>query len=105
MEACVLIACATGNRDEAAMIARTLVEERLAACVQLFPIHSIYRWQGAVHSGDEWMLNIKTRAAAAPAVNERIKAIHSYDLPEVTVTPIIDGSAAYLEWVAASVKG
>lgn len=103
MEACVLIACATGSRGEADSIARALVEERLAACVQLFPIHSVYRWDGGVQSEDEWMLHIKTRATAAGAIGARIRAIHSYALPEVTVMPIIDGSAEYLEWVAMSV--
>lgn len=104
MEDCVSVACATGSRDEAVTIARTLVEERLAACAQMFAIHSIYRWEGAIRSGDEWALNIKTRAAAAPLVVERIRALHSYALPEVAVTPIIDGSPDYLKWVAASVE-
>jgi periplasmic divalent cation tolerance protein len=103
MEAWASIAGATGSHDEAAMIARTLVEERLAACVQLVPVRSAYRWDGAAQSDDESMLTIKTRADAAPAVGERIKVLRSYALPDVTVTPIIDGSPGYLEWVAASV--
>src|SRR5260221_600199 len=103
MEDCVLIACVTGSRDEAVTIGRTLVEERLAACAQYFPIDSIYRWEGMVQQDAEWLVHIKTSAAAAPAVTERILALHSYAVPEVTVTAVIGGSPAYLEWVSVSV--
>jgi periplasmic divalent cation tolerance protein len=103
MENFVQIACAAGSREEAVMIGRTLVEERLAACVQTFAIDSIYRWEGAVEESAEWLLHIKTSAAAAQAVTDRILALHSYAVPEVTVTPIIGGSPAYLEWLAVSV--
>jgi periplasmic divalent cation tolerance protein len=103
MEDCVLIACATGSREEAARIGRTLVAERLAACAQMFAIDSIYRWDGKVQEDAEWLLHVKTSAAAAQAATDRILALHSYAVPEVTVMPIIGGSPAYLEWVAVSV--
>jgi|KBSMisStaDraftv2_1062788.scaffolds.fasta_scaffold197407_3 periplasmic divalent cation tolerance protein len=103
MTDCVLIACTTGRREDAAMIGRTLVEERLAACAQFFAIDSIYRWEGAVQEDAEWLVCIKTSAAAVQAVVDRILALHSYAVPEVTVTPIIGGSPAYLDWVTVSV--
>jgi len=103
MENCVVIACATASREEAARIGHALVAERLAACAQMFAIDSIYRWEGKVQEDAEWMVQAKTSAAAAQAATDRILALHSYAVPEVTVTPIIGGSPAYLEWVAVSV--
>jgi periplasmic divalent cation tolerance protein len=103
MKDCVQIACAAGSREEAARIGRTLVEERLAACAQIFAIDSVYRWEGAIEQSAEWMIHIKTSAEAAAALTDRILVLHSYDVPEVTVTPIIGGSPAYLDWVAVSV--
>jgi len=103
MTDCVLIACTTGRREDAAMIGRTLVEERLAACAQFFAIDSIYRWEGAVQEDAECMVHIKTPAAAAQPVADRTPALHTYAVPEGTVTPIIGGSPAYLDWVTVSV--
>lgn len=87
----------TGRR-----IARALVEERLAACVNVLPgVHSIYRWKGAVEESDEVMLVAKTRAERAPALAARVRALHPYELPEVVALPVTDGSRAYLRWVVA----
>jgi periplasmic divalent cation tolerance protein len=87
----------TGRR-----IARALVEERLAACVNVLPgVHSIYRWKGAVEEADEVMLVAKTRAERAAALAARVRALHPYELPEVVVLPVRGGSRAYLQWVAA----
>jgi periplasmic divalent cation tolerance protein len=82
-------------------IARHLVEERLAACVnRLGPCRSVYRWQGAVEEAEEIPLLIKTTAARYPAVEAAIRALHPYELPEVVAVRIERGLPAYLAWVA-----
>jgi periplasmic divalent cation tolerance protein len=87
----------TGRR-----IARALVEERLAACVNVVPgVTSIYRWKGAVEEAAEVMLVAKTRAERAAALAARVRALHPYELPEVVALPVTDGSRAYLRWVVA----
>ena len=82
-----------------------MVGEKLAACVQLAPIESWYRWQGAVEKAAEVRLEIKTTAALAQAVEQRIRALHSYDVPEIVTVAVTGGSADYLAWVEASVEG
>lgn len=99
----IMTSCAT--RDEAQRIASTLVEERLAACVQILPATSIYRWKGAVEHAEEHVLHIKTRAALALPVEQRVRGLHGYDLPEVVVMRAAGGSAEYLAWVNAETGG
>ncbi|WP_217125972.1 divalent-cation tolerance protein CutA [Hydrogenophilus thiooxidans] len=85
-------------------LARTLVDESLAACCNLIPaIRSIYRWQGERCEEAEWLLVIKTTAAALSRLTERITALHPYEVPEVVALPIVGGAEPYLEWVAQSV--
>jgi len=81
-------------------LASTLVNERLAACVNvLAEMQSIYRWQGKVESAAERQLLIKTRLPLVDALEKRIKQLHPYDLPEFIVVPIVGGSARYLAWI------
>lgn len=88
------------NIDLAEKIARTLVEEHLAACVNILPpVRSIYRWHGQIESADERLLLIKTRTQDYPAIERRIRALHSYELPEVIAVPIVNGLPAYLSWL------
>ena len=95
----------TGSEDEARNIASTLVERQLAACVNIVPqIESIYRWQGKVESAQEWLLLIKTSAEKFAEVRDAIRELHSYDLPECIAINIEDGSPAYLQWIADSIK-
>ena len=90
---------------EAEPLARTLVEERLAACVNLLPpMTSIYRWQGAVEEERERLLLIKTTRGRLEALRARLGTLHPYELPEFLVLPVDGGSAAYLEWVRDSVE-
>jgi periplasmic divalent cation tolerance protein len=90
------------DRD-AADVARTLVEERLAACVAVgAPLQSIYRWQGAVEQAEERPLTIKTTDGRLAALEARLTALHPYDVPEFLVVPVTGGSAAYLSWMAES---
>jgi periplasmic divalent cation tolerance protein len=92
------------DEPAAALLARALVEERLAACVNVVPgAHSIYRWKGAVETARECLLVIKTTAAAAPRVAERLRALHPYELPEIVTLATDSADAAYARWVAESV--
>jgi periplasmic divalent cation tolerance protein len=100
-----IVLCSAGSEDEARKIARHLVEQRLAACVNIIPrMESIYRWQGKLESSGEWLLLIKTTVERFPAVRDAIRDLHSYELPECIAISIEDGSSGYLEWIAQSVK-
>jgi len=92
------------NRESAMQIAERLVEERLAACVNVLgECTSVYRWQGAVQREPEVPLFIKTLPEAYGRVEAAIRALHPYELPEIVAVPISAGLAGYLEWVAAEV--
>lgn len=105
MSDAVLILTTVPDATLGETIARTLVEERLAACVNLLaPMTSIYRWRGGVHRDTEQQLLIKTTRDRVPAVQARLTDLHSYQVPESLVLTVADGSAAYLEWVALSVR-
>lgn len=89
------------SEDEAERLARGIVGARLGACVQIVgPIRSLYWWQGSVDDAREWQLLVKTTAERVPALQEHIKANHSYDTPEVIVTPILSGNPDYLNWIS-----
>ena len=97
----------TNCPDEACAnaIALALVEEKLAACVNLLPrVQSIYRWQGAVESASEIPLLIKSTAANYPAVEARIGELHPYEVPEIIALPITQGLPAYLNWLATETR-
>jgi periplasmic divalent cation tolerance protein len=99
----VLTTCS--SPEEARRIAQELVERRLAACVNIVPqIESVYRWKGEVETATEWLLIIKTTANAFEQLRDALAKLHSYDVPECIEVVIEHGSAAYLEWIAASVS-
>ncbi len=88
------------SKDKAEEIAKKVVEERLAACVQITgPGMSIYRWQGKIIKEQEWFLIFKTRAELYDALEREIKALHDYDVPEILALPVVKGNSDYLEWV------
>ena len=96
----VITTCA--DQESAGLIAERLVEERLAACVQMFPIASVYRWEGAVQKAEEWMLFCKIRSSDYATVEVAIRAEHSYSNPEIIEVGIEKGASAYLEWIASA---
>ena len=99
-----LIISTAGSRDEASRIAQALVSESLAACVNLVgPVESVYRWQGKVESCDEFLMLIKTTSARAGNAMDRLRELHSYELPEAIELDISGGSADYLRWIQDSV--
>jgi periplasmic divalent cation tolerance protein len=99
-----IVLTTSGSEEEARKIGRYLVEQGLAACVNIIPrVESIYRWQGKVESAQEWLLIIKTTAERFPAVRDAIRELHSYDLPECISFSVEDGSSPYLKWLEESV--
>jgi periplasmic divalent cation tolerance protein len=98
----VLVFTTAPAGPQAEHIARALVEERLAACVNVSPtMTSIYRWHGGVEREHECQLVIKTTRARLAALEQRVKALHPYELPEFLVVPVSEASPAYVEWVRA----
>ncbi len=94
----VLVTC--GSEEEALKIANALVEDRLAACVNLVaPIRSIYRWEGKISDEEEWLLIVKTQKHRFETVEKKVKSLHSYSVPEIIGVPITEGSWAYLNWI------
>ena len=93
------------DADEAERIGSTVIEERLAACINIFPnVRSIYRWHGAIETSDEVAAILKTSAAMADALITRIGALHSYDVPCVVTWPIDKVLASYADWIEGSVS-
>jgi periplasmic divalent cation tolerance protein len=96
----IVILVTAGSEAEAEMIAKAVVEEQIAACVNILsPMRSVYRWEGKVTDDREWLLLIKTRAERFAAVETRVKALHSYQVPEVIALPIMAGTEEYLRWL------
>ena len=99
MEALVIYITAP-SEEEATKIARILVEEHLAGCVNIVKdIRSIYLWQGKVEDEKEVLMIVKTRPQLFSALTARVKALHSYMVPEVIAIPVVDGSDAYINWL------
>ena len=95
-----IVLTTASNPEEAQRIARTLVEERLAACATLIPsVRSIYRWEGKIEDAAETLVLIKTSAEQLAALEVRLHALHSYQTPEFLVIEGVGGSSAYLAWM------
>jgi len=100
----ILVLTTAGSEKNAKTIAETLVQRRLAACVNILPkLTSIYRWQEKIETAEEWLLIIKTTRKNFTAVRDAIKDLHTYELPECISVAIDDGSEGYLGWIAESV--
>lgn len=95
----------TSSPEEARKIGRALIEERLAACVNILDrMSSLYWWEGKVTEGNEAVLIAKSREDLVPALTERVKALHSYTVPCVVAFPITQGNKDFLEWIGAETK-
>ncbi len=97
----VIVMTTCASEEQARELAAALLEKRLAACVQSSDISSTYRWKGAIETGNEVRLMIKAREADYLAIEELIKALHSYETPEVVAIPLVAGSCDYLTWIDA----
>ena len=100
MDEPILLYITCANKDEAKSIARVLIEERLIACANILgEITSIYRWEGAVAEGDEIAILLKTRSNMEVRVTERVKELHSYDVPCIIGLPITGGNPDFIHWI------
>jgi periplasmic divalent cation tolerance protein len=101
----IAVLMTSANREEAGRLAEMLVDERLAACVQILPeMESVYRWQGKVEQQREVLLIAKTSAARFEELESKVRALHCYETPEIVAVPLIAGSPSYLAWLNASVS-
>ena len=92
--------CTCPDADSATHIAESLVEKRLAACVNIVPgLRSVYRWQGGIERAEEVLLMIKTTSARLDSLQRHIDALHPYELPELIAVEVVGGSPAYLDWI------
>ena len=102
MTGCCQIVTSIDSPERANELAAALVDEHLAACVQVAgPVESVYRWKGAVERAREWVIVVKTSAARRADAMARIEALHPYDLPEIVSHDITDGFQPYLDWIAS----
>lgn len=98
----VVTTCA--DRDAAQSMARALVEQRLAACVQMLPIASVYRWKGEIEEAAEILLLFKIKSEDYEEVEKSILALHDYETPQIVALPIAQGSEDYLDWITQATR-
>ncbi len=96
-----IVSTTVGTEAEARDLARSLIESRLSACVQMLPIQSVYRWKGSIDASQEHLLLCKISIADFAIVADAIRERHSYDVPEIVMMPIAAGAPLYLDWLAA----
>jgi periplasmic divalent cation tolerance protein len=96
----IVVFMTAANGEEATRLAEMLVGAHLAACVQILPeMESVYRWQGKIERQSEILLLAKTTRAKFAELEREVRALHSYDTPEIIAVPVVDGSAPYLDWL------
>ena len=101
----IQISTTTNNKKDAEIIARRLVESRLAACVQITgPIKSTYLWKDVIETEEEWHCLIKTVDALYEKIENAIRGVHPYEVPEIIAVPVVKGSSDYLSWIQEVVK-
>ena len=102
----VIVLITASSQEEAERIATALVEEMLAACVNVIPgVASIYRWEGKVERAEEWLLVAKSRSDVMGELVQRVQMLHSYEVPEILALPLAGGGEAYLRWLDGAVHG
>jgi periplasmic divalent cation tolerance protein len=100
----IVVFMTAANTQEASRIAELLVEKNLAACVQILPeMQSVYRWEGEIEKQPEILILAKTVRSKFEKLETEVRAVHSYETPEIVAAPITNGSTPYLEWLSASV--
>jgi len=101
----IIVLITASRQEEAALIGKTLVNERLAACVNIVSdVRSIFTWEGKVQDDSETLLIVKSRIPLLDQVTIRVKSLHSYTVPEIIALPIIGGSADYLKWLRGATR-
>jgi periplasmic divalent cation tolerance protein len=104
MSSFLVVFCSCADEQEALRVAKVLVEERLAACVNVLPrAQSVYRWEGEIKVESEYLLLIKTTEERFSSLRDRITELHSYEIPEILAIPVWGGSDKYLAWIQASI--
>ncbi|WP_329497718.1 divalent-cation tolerance protein CutA [Kitasatospora herbaricolor] len=101
----IVVTTTHDSEDAARALAAAVVGERLAACAQLHPVTSVYRWEGEVRTEPEWRVDFKTRAELFDPLAAFVTAHHTYDTPELIAVPVLAGSPAYLDWVRTETAG
>ncbi len=106
MEEYLQVITTVERQEEAGTLSRRMVEQRLVACAQVIgPVTSHYWWEGKVEVAEEWLCLLKTRRRLYPRLEEVLKALHPYDVPEIVAVPIVAGNADYLRWLDREVRG
>lgn len=101
----IQVSTTVGSKEDAGSLAGELVRKRLAACVQIVgPVTSMFRWEEKIDEEEEWLLIMKTRMELYESMERAMKEIHTYDVPEIIVCPIIAGNKDYLDWLDKEVR-
>ncbi|MEM3695103.1 MAG: divalent-cation tolerance protein CutA [Candidatus Bathyarchaeia archaeon] len=101
----ILVIVTAANKTEAEKIVQTLLSERLIACANIIgPAHSLYWWQGKIENAKEHIILMKTRKSLFSKLSEKVKAIHSYQIPEIIAVPITEGFKPYIKWLDENLK-
>ena|SRR5579885_912575 len=100
----IVVMSTCGSAEEAERLARELVAQHAAACVNIVaPVRSVYRWKGQIEQAEEWLLLVKTSRSSFDRLRTILEAAHSYELPEVLAIPVVAGSPNYLAWIEREV--
>ncbi|MEE9144501.1 MAG: divalent-cation tolerance protein CutA [Candidatus Binatia bacterium] len=106
MDEFIVVYVTVGSSDEGDRLARALIEERLAACVnRVRSVQSVYRWEGQVEQSEEELLIIKTNRELFNLLKKKVQELHSYSVPEIIALPILEGSEDYLAWLKEQLSG
>jgi periplasmic divalent cation tolerance protein len=101
----VLVVVTTASKQEAEKIAQSLLKERLIACANIFgPVSSVFHWSGKTQNAEEFLIFMKSRMDLFDKLEETVKALHSYELPEILILPIVGGSKEYLLWLGSCLE-
>ena len=105
MSGCIVVLSTVPDTDTGRRIARAILERRLAACVNISgPLESLYWWEGKIQQDPEHLLLMKTREELFPALEEVVRSLHPYDVPEIIALPVGQGSSAYLDWIGRETR-